>query len=66
VNSINSQNLDTPIWGARAIGAVLNLTERQAFHKLEKRQLAAEKIGKIWVSTPRRLLGRITGDEAAA
>lgn len=66
MNSNDPQNLDTPIWGARAIGAVLNLTERQAWHQLEKRKLDAKKVGKTWVSTPRRLLASIFGDEAAA
>jgi hypothetical protein len=60
------EDLDTPLWGAREIAAVLNLTERQVWHKLEKGQLPAEKVGKLWVSTRRRLLGRISGDRAAA
>ena len=57
--------LDTPLWGARAIAEAMNLSERQAWHKLEKGQLPAEKVGKIWVSTRRRLLGRVTGKAEA-
>jgi hypothetical protein len=51
-----SENLDTPVWGAAAIGRVLGRSERQAFHLLEKRLIDATKVGAIWVSTPRRLL----------
>jgi hypothetical protein len=58
--------LDTPVWGAAAIGQVINRPPRPTFHLLEAGQLPAEKIGGRWVSTPRRLLGRIHGDEVAA
>jgi hypothetical protein len=61
-----SNSLDVPVWGARAIGAVINRSERQAFHALESGHLSAEKIGHIWVSTPRRLLSRLGCDSEQA
>jgi len=64
MSTTESAELDRPIWGAKNIGAVINRTERQTFHALEKGLLPAEKIGKTWVSTPRRLLSRIVGEVA--
>jgi hypothetical protein len=43
------------IWGARAIGAVINRNPRQTFYLLENKQLAAKKIGGIWASTRKKL-----------
>jgi hypothetical protein len=57
---------DRPLWGAAAIGAEINRTERQAHYMLERGLLPAEKIGKSWVSTPRRLRDRLLGEVAAA
>jgi hypothetical protein len=57
-------DLDRPAWGAKAIGRVINRTERQAFHLLEKGLLPATKVGQCWVSTPRKLLDHL-GIEAA-
>jgi hypothetical protein len=59
-------SLDVPVWGAAAIGRVINREARPTFHMLENGQLPAEKIGGRWVSTPRRLLGRILGSDVAA
>jgi hypothetical protein len=54
---------DLPIRGAKAIARVLNLVDedgnpdpRRAFYALEKGYVDADKWGKIWVSTRRRLL----------
>jgi hypothetical protein len=77
--------LDRPVTGAKAIAAVLNLRTgkkgkpdaRKAFHQLQQGYLDADKVGREWRSTPRRLLfgstrNAITGlakkknDEAAA
>lgn len=55
---------DRFLWGAKAIGDEVNRNERQAFYLLEAGLLPGTKIGKIWVSTPRRLHARL-GDEAA-
>jgi hypothetical protein len=48
--------LDTPVWGAKAIGKVINKSEKAAFYLLMKGYLPAEKVGDSWVSTPRKLL----------
>ena len=48
--------LDTPVWGAAAIGEVIHRTERQTYHLLEAGHLDADKIGKCWRSSIRRLL----------
>jgi hypothetical protein len=63
-NTTPESGLDTPVWGAKNIGVVVGRNERQAFHLLENGHLPAEKIGKIWVSTPRRLRSRILGEVA--
>lgn len=56
--------LDRPVYGAREIAEVLNLRDkngepdaRKAFHALERGYVDAEKMGRQWRSTPRRLLG---------
>ena len=61
-------DLDRPIWGAEAIGRVINRTQAQAFHLLQHRRLDADKAGHTWVSTPRRLLKSLGAahDTAAA
>jgi hypothetical protein len=56
LESVEADDLDRPIYGARNIGVVVNLTERQAFHALEKGYLDGDKFGKKWRSTKRRLL----------
>jgi hypothetical protein len=54
--------LDRPVYGAPAIAEVLNLPgsdderKRKAYGLLEAGRVDATKIGRIWVSTPRRLL----------
>jgi len=52
---INLDPLDRPIYGATAIGRVMGLKPRQAFHALENGYLDADKFGGRWMSTPRRL-----------
>jgi hypothetical protein len=61
-----SDGLDEVLWGALAIGAAINRTERQAHYLLERGLLDATKTGKIWTSTPRRLRGRLLGEVVAA
>jgi hypothetical protein len=55
--------LDRPVYGARAIAIVANMfdengepDERAAFHALEMGYLDADKFGRKWRSTPRRIL----------
>jgi hypothetical protein len=56
VRLIDDLDLDRPVYGARDIGAIVNLTERQAHHALDKGYLDADKFGRKWRSTKRRLL----------
>ena len=48
--------LDAPVWGAKGIAQVLNRTVRQAYHLLESGHVDADKVGKTWRSSIRRLL----------
>jgi hypothetical protein len=48
--------LDKPIWGAEAIGVVIERTEPETFYLLGNGHLDASKVGGRWTSTPRRLL----------
>jgi hypothetical protein len=50
------ENSDDPIiWGAEAIGREVGLDERAAFYALERGFLPANKVGKKWATTRRRL-----------
>jgi hypothetical protein len=55
--------LDTPLWGAAAIGKAIGTNQRKAYHLLEHGLLPGNKIGKIWCSTKRKLLARIHGED---
>jgi hypothetical protein len=53
---------DALIWGAKAIAAAANIVdedgepdERRAFYLLGKGLLPARKVGRLWVSTVRRI-----------
>jgi len=46
---------ETPIWGAEAIGAAINRTERQTHYLLSTGAIPAKKIGGRWVTTRRQL-----------
>jgi hypothetical protein len=59
-----NDNLDTPIWGAAAIAAEIGKTETQTNYLLIKRRLDADKVGKQWVSTRRRLRNQFAGAAA--
>jgi hypothetical protein len=48
--------LDTPVWGAENFAMVLNCTPRRVNHLLQHGSLDADKFGRLWCSTPRRLL----------
>jgi hypothetical protein len=48
-------DLDKPIWGAESIAKEINRTKEQTYHLLDLGRLDADKIGNLWVSTPRRL-----------
>lgn len=61
---MHDEYLDTPIWGAKAIGEVICRTARQTNHLAATKQIPVEKIGNRLVSTRRRLLARINGETA--
>jgi hypothetical protein len=63
-----SDDLDKPGYGAKWVAEVLNLLdedgepdERKAYYVLEKGYADADKMGRIWTSTRRRLLKRVQG-----
>jgi hypothetical protein len=55
--------LDRPVWGAEAIGRIIGKPARATYHLLEKGLIPAKKVGDSWVSSPRKLLAAIVGDE---
>ena len=59
MSKTSNVDLDRPVWGAKAIGEVVNKSEKAAFYLLSRGLLPAEKVGESWVSTPRKLLQRI-------
>jgi hypothetical protein len=48
------------VWGAEAIGEVVNRSSRQTFYMLQAGLLPAKKIGNTWVSTVRELRDAVT------
>jgi hypothetical protein len=50
--------LDRPLYGVEAFARVLNRKPRRVYDDLEKGRLAGyvKKWGRVWTSTPRRLL----------
>jgi hypothetical protein len=60
---------DVPVWGARAIALAVGLVDsrgrprtRACYHLLEKKLLPADKVGRTFVSTPRRLRAVANGE----
>jgi hypothetical protein len=58
-------DLDVPVYGVEPIARILNLRDkngepdlRRAYYVLEKRYVDADKLGRVWTSTKRRLLRR--------
>ena len=60
---MNDGGLDEPIWGASAIGKVINRSPRQTIHLLQTSQIPAARVGRWWVSTRRRLRDRVAPAE---
>ena len=58
--------LDEPLYGAKAIGECrfVQLNEDAASYLLRKGQLDADRIGRIWRTTPRRLRDQLAGKGA--
>jgi hypothetical protein len=49
------------VWGAKAIGQEIGLSERRAFHRLERGHIrCAKKVGNSWVSTKPALKRLVT------
>jgi hypothetical protein len=53
--------LDRPIYGARAIGRVINKTERQVKYMASQGQIPVSHAGRSLYSTLRRLLAFVNG-----
>jgi len=67
----NNPDLDSPRWGAEAIGRAAGLVNedgsvnlRAVYYALEQGNLPATKVGKKWVSTLRRLRSVFAGEAA--
>jgi hypothetical protein len=54
---------DRPVWGVTEISKLLNRTVRQTYHLMENGHVDASRVGGRWVTTKRRLLRRIAGDQ---
>ena len=52
------------VWGAKAIGQIINKPQRATFYLLESGALPARKIGSQWVASRRRLLAFLLGEAA--
>ncbi len=56
----NQDDLDRPVWGIRAIAAVINREPRATQHLFEKGALPVRMVGRRYVSTPRALRAALT------
>jgi hypothetical protein len=55
-------DLDKPIFGAKAIAEVLpDRNLKQVYYGLKRGLIDADKFGRLYVSTPRRLLNQFSG-----
>lgn len=59
-----ADDLDKPIIGTKAIADEVGLPLRKAFYRLEAGHIPAEKFGRLWITTKRRL--RTLGAGSAA
>ena len=50
------------VWGAAAIGRVINRTPRQTFWLLETGAIPAKKSNNLWSASPARLLAHCAGE----
>jgi hypothetical protein len=53
---------DDIVWGAREIGKVINRTERQTYHLLEKKRLPARYDDGMYSASRKRLLAYLSGE----
>jgi hypothetical protein len=57
VNGKIPNSLDKPVWGAVAIGEIINRTPRQTHHLLTRGHIkSARRIGGRWCASPAALL----------
>ena len=59
-------SLDAPVWGAAAIAEIIGKNETQTNYLLINRRIDATKVGRLWVTTRRRLLKQFSGNGAEA
>jgi hypothetical protein len=59
----NQQQPSDIVWGAKAIGQVINRSERETYFLLEKNLLPAVRVGRKWSASRSRLLARCAGDD---
>jgi hypothetical protein len=72
MDQIETDNdLDRPLWGGEAIGREAGVIGkdgkvdlRKTYHLLEHGHLPAEKFGRLWATTARRLRRRFAGEIA--
>jgi hypothetical protein len=66
VDSPDSDDAHDLVWGALAIGAVINRNRRRTYHLLESGALgdAVRKIGAHWVGSRRKLLALMCGEQS--
>ncbi len=50
------------LWGAQAIGAVINLEEQQTLGLLAQGFLPAKKVGRKWVASRQKILAAVLGE----
>jgi hypothetical protein len=65
MQSSNTLDNASPVWGAAEIGRVIGRSERQVFHMLEAGLLPARLVGRRWVSTREKLLAFLADDTRA-
>jgi hypothetical protein len=59
----NQQQPSDIVWGAKAIGQVINRSERETYFLLENNLLPAVRVGRKWSASRARLLARCSGDD---
>lgn len=69
---MSDADLDSAVWGGVDIAKLANLfkddgtpDDRKAYYLLERGLLDGTKLGRLWVSTPRRIRKAFAGDTAA-
>ena len=60
----NDETLDL-VWGAKAIGELIQKPARQTFYLLENGALPARKVGSQWVASRSKLRAHLVVDEGS-